>query len=56
MLAAVDVVRDAKSGLSGAWGGFDADLDKPILDELTVDDADAFHSKFMTPRTMAKEC
>lgn len=22
---------------------------------LTVDDADAFHSKFMTPRTMAKE-
>lgn len=22
---------------------------------LTADDADAFHSKFMTPRTMAKE-
>lgn len=43
MLAAVDIVRNAESGLSDAWEVFDAELAKPILDELTtLVDAKAF--------------
>ena len=45
LLAAVNIVRDAESGLSDAWEVFDAELAKPILNELsTLVDAKAFAS------------
>lgn len=60
MLAAVDVVRDAESGLSDAWEVFDAELAKPILDELTtLVDAKAFAALIGATRsqfdTLAKD-
>lgn len=60
MLAAVDVVRDAESGLSDAWEVFDAELAKPILDELTtLVDAKAFAAVIGATRsqfdTLAKD-
>ncbi len=45
LLAAVNIVRDVESGLSDAWEVFDAELAKPILNELsTLVDAKAFAS------------